>query len=244
MLQESMKSVTRRIDAASVVLTALEFANRKDVSDARSMCKKLHVLPPGAAYHIDQKGRVFPTKVRVVDVSRLTRRVKERQIVLRDVFTEICEGREPMVVRQSRSRPMIKNRSIEIDDPNSYTGKSSLVIIVRKPPGPMVNLKWLWASWWRVQRTVNGEIVDEDAFVIPTLDGLVGAAAAILWEHRRHLRRCNYQHCWNFFYRSTKRKRLFCSTVCRDEAKRLKTKLRVRRARLKASRARSAKGNS
>lgn len=223
-----------------MVHTALEFANRKDVSDARSICEELHVLPPGAAYHIDQKGRVFPTKVRVVNA----RLVKERQVALRSVFAQICEGRKPMYLRQSRSRAKIVPRSIEVDDPDAYKGKSRLLMTGRKPPGPMVNFKWLWASWWRVQRTANGEILDEDAFVIPTLDGLVGAAAAILWQHRRHLRRCNYQHCWNFFYRSTKRKRLFCSTVCRDEAKRLKTKLRVRRARRKASRARSAKGNS
>jgi hypothetical protein len=232
-----VKRVTQRIDAASVVIRAVHFANQKDVSDVQTTCKKLHVLPPGAAYRIDDLGRVYPANLRAVKVSRVARLVKERQAAIRDVFAEICEGREPMRVRQSRSRAMIVNRWIGVDDPYSSTGKSKILMKVVKPAGPVVNFKWLWASWWRVQRTVDGEIVDDDAFIVPTLDGLIGAAAAILWEHRRRLRRCGYQKCWNFFYRSQRKKQLFCSDNCRDETRLLKTKLRVRKARRASRRA-------
>lgn len=102
---------------------------------------------------------------------------------------------------------------------------------VRPPRFQTMNFSFAWARWWRIQTVTNGRTIDDDAFIVPTLDALIAVAMAVLWQERRRLGRCAHNECSKFFFRWSGRKQLFCSMVCRDKQQRLRTKFRVRKMR-------------
>jgi hypothetical protein len=160
----------------------------------------------GSSLRIDQAGQVYGSE-------RPTRReselIKRRHTDLRAALGDILKEASPMSVKPTTARSVEVGKWVDVPDPQAYGGKSRISASVTEPQlvmGPSFE----WARWWRIQRTLNGQIVDEPEYLIPTLDGLVGAAIALLWKKRSRLHRCLYRECGRY-YLLTGRKQSFCS---------------------------------
>jgi hypothetical protein len=202
-----MKCVTGPIDAESILLRALVLANDPDGSlDWR----RLHVLPPGAPYRIDQRGMVYE----VAWKKRTHRKSVERcRRAMRDAF----EGKVPPSVRATiqtveRRKPLRGERGFEL--------------------APTKTLRmWVGPHWWAMKFADGRRVIEGDRWVVPTLDALVEAASSLLVDPSigRMFDRC--PTCGQYFWRPPRWKKAACSDEHQLLYKREKNRARVKRFR-------------
>lgn len=141
----------------------------------------------------------------------------------------------PLPHRTREQSALLKRRRKQLNGALENLLRGGSPAGVRLPKFTTVDVSFEWARWWRIQTITNGRVVDDDAFIVPTLDALIAVAMAVLWQERRRLGRCAYRECGKYFFRWSGRRQSFCSLVCRDKEQRLRTKFRVRKMRRQAA---------
>jgi hypothetical protein len=89
-----MKTITGPIDGLTLINRAVMFGNMRDLTDAKAICKKLRVLPPGAPYVINQRGEVFAVARRAKDYSKA---VANSHVAMQKVLAHVVRGIAPSI---------------------------------------------------------------------------------------------------------------------------------------------------
>lgn len=197
-----MKLVTRPIDGLTVLTRAIALANCPD-DGIESLCRRVRLLPPGASYLIDQRGSVYEPLP-----SQAWRKKTHRASILRcrvamwAVFSGSAlpgtrvASRETLVVRATRT----------------LTGTKRLKMFSAKRE-KVLRIRFGWPGYWWHSLSLDGQA---DQWTVPTLDGLVAAAAMLLeeTENRSHVRGC--LHCRGWFIR-VEGKQMCCTPKCQSQ---------------------------
>lgn len=211
------KIVTMPVDALTVLYRATEFANVPEEQLEGGVPKRLHVLPPGAPYKMDQRGFVYASPRRKRDQGPGVKRCWD---AMRQALLNATHGGRPGSDMDVTIKSTREDRMRRYPDGAGYRLDPTQVVEVSAP--------FESAFWWRSQSVERGDISEGD-FVIPTLDGLVAAARAMLLSSkcRERIRRC--PSCHRFFIRGPRRQATCGRDACKSKRIREQDAKRVAR---------------
>ena len=221
-----MKKITGPIDGLTVIWRALEFANTREITDAVASCQRARVLPPGAPYVIDECGNVFAVPLGNRDSLPV---VKECHGVINTALAHIIRGVVPHVAKSWHlaRKEIVRTRHKDGDTTDELV---STTLLDWSLPTP----RWFRVQGFQRRKTAKREYAfagDDAELIVPTLDGLVAAAALVMYENRDHVKRCPY--CRKYFVRGRRKQSTCRSSRCENERVRTINNSAARRSRAK-----------
>jgi hypothetical protein len=212
-----MKRITGPIDHLALIRLAVAFGNMMDVSDVGAVCKRLRVLPPGAPYWINGRGVVFGAPCKKQDFAAVVAKV---HAAMRNVLAAVVAKELPKVHEPTRTtEKQVYHTTIVGDVRESRVKTYPVAYIDFTFPSPY----WFRAQGYEPRRSGKGvrpQLIGEDEYIIPTLDGLLAASAAVLYRHRHHIRRCPF--CPTYFTLPGKKQTTCGKATCKKEHRKRK----------------------